>query len=125
MLLHLGHVPTLVLSSSEVMKEIKTHDVAFSGRPKITAAHMFFYGCKDVAFAPYGDSWKRARKITVLELLNAKRVQSFRFVREEEVTTLIDEINKACISENSVNLGEMMIATINNIVFRCIVGEKF
>ena len=59
MLLHLGHTPTLVVSSADLVSEImKTHDVAFSNRPQTTAAKTLLYGCKNIGFAPYGESWK-------------------------------------------------------------------
>ncbi|KAJ4822756.1 hypothetical protein Tsubulata_004144 [Turnera subulata] len=45
-LLHLGQVPTLIVSSAEVAEKItKTHDVAFSGRPQTRATSVFSFGC--------------------------------------------------------------------------------
>ncbi|KAH9727193.1 cytochrome P450 71A25 [Citrus sinensis] len=53
-LLHLGKVPVLVVSSADAAREIlKTHDVIFANRPKYTSFEKIFYGCKDVATAPY------------------------------------------------------------------------
>ncbi|KAM6584278.1 hypothetical protein CsatB_011280 [Cannabis sativa] len=89
MLLQMGQVPTLVVSSSEMVKEIvKKHDVVFSDRPKTSAADIFCYGDQDVGFAPYGEYWRQARKICVLELLSHKRVQQFHLVRKEETDVL-------------------------------------
>ncbi|KAF4367975.1 hypothetical protein F8388_002586 [Cannabis sativa] len=85
----MGQVPTLVVSSSEMVKEIvKKHDVVFSDRPKTSAADIFCYGDQDVGFAPYGEYWRQARKICVLELLSHKRVQQFHLVRKEETDVL-------------------------------------
>ena len=126
MFLYLGNAPTLVVSSADMAREItKTNDITFSNRPKTTAANILFYGCKDVAFSPYGDYWRQIRKISVLELLSLKSVQSFQYVREEEVGVLIHKIRDACLEGASVNLSEMLIATSNNIISRCIVGQKF
>jgi cytochrome P450 len=104
---------------------MKTHDVIFSNRPKTTAANILFYGCQDVAFSPYGEYWRQAKKISVLELLSLKSVQSFQYVREEEVEALINKIRRSCLKGVSVNLSEMLIATSNNIASRCILGQKF
>jgi len=126
MFLHLGNAPTLVVSSADMAREImKTHDVIFSNRPKTTAANILFYGCQDVAFSPYGEYWRQAKKISVLELLSLKSVQSFQYVREEEVEALINKIRRSCLKGVSVNLSEMLIATSNNIASRCILGQKF
>lgn len=125
MLLHMGHVPTLIVSSAEAASEImKTHDIVFANRPQTTAASIFFHGCVDVGFAPFGEYWRKVRKISVQELLGPKTVQSFHYVREEEAAGLIDKIRFACHSGTSVNLSEMLISVSNDIVSRCVVGRK-
>jgi hypothetical protein len=126
MFLYLGNAPTLVVSSADMAREItKTNDITFPNRPKNTAANILFYGCKDVVFSPYGDYWKQAKKICVLELLTLKSVQSLQYVREEEVESLNNKIRDSCLNEASANLSEMLITTTNNIVSRCILGQKF
>ena len=56
MLLHLGHVPTLVVSSAKMAREMmKTHDVVFSNRSKTTAVNIFTYEYSEMSFAPYGN----------------------------------------------------------------------
>ncbi|TKY55272.1 steroid 17alpha-monooxygenase or 17alpha-hydroxyprogesterone aldolase [Spatholobus suberectus] len=127
MLLQLGQVPTLVVSSADVAREIfKTHDAVFSNRPKATAAEVFLYGYKDVGFAPYGDEWKQKRKVCVLELVSMKSVRSFQFIRVEEVAEMIGVIREACASKkSSVNLSELLIALTNNIMSRCVLGQKY
>ncbi|KAE8009552.1 hypothetical protein FH972_005983 [Carpinus fangiana] len=126
MFLNLGHTPTLVVSSGDMAREmLKTHDVVFSNRPKITAANALLYGCTDVGFSPYGEYWRQARRICVLELLSLKRVQSFQYVREEEIEVLMKKIRKSCSKGNSVDLSKMLMATSNNIVSRCVLGKTF
>lgn len=125
MLLRLGYSSTLVVSSAEMAREmVKTHDIVFSNRPKTTAANIFLYGCKDIGFAPYGEYWRQARKISVLQLLSMKRVQSFQYVREEEVDILINEIRVSCFDGRFVDLTKMLLAVSNNIVSRCVLGSK-
>ena len=126
MFLHLGQAPTLVVSSAEMLREIvKSHDIVFSNRPKTTAADIVLYGCKDVGFAPYGDYWRQVRKISVLELLSMKRVLQFQFVRDQEVSVMVNRIRKACVNGASINLSDMFIAISNNIVSRCVLGHCF
>ncbi|KAI9108847.1 hypothetical protein K1719_020152 [Acacia pycnantha] len=91
-------------------------------------ALIFVYGCIDVAFLPYGEEWRLKRKIAVLELLSLKRVQSFQYIREEEVAYLDNKIREACQEKKngtSVNMSRLIIATSNNIVTRCLLGQKF
>ncbi|KAK7330562.1 hypothetical protein VNO77_24757 [Canavalia gladiata] len=129
MMLQLGKrkTPTLVVSSVEVATEImKNHDLTFSNRPQNTASKILLYGCTDVGFGLYGESWRQKRKICVLELLSMKRVQSFRVIREEEVAELVNKLQKACWSGAcGVNLSEMLMSTSNNIVCKCVFGRKY
>lgn len=126
MFLRLGSTPTLVVSSAEMAREImKKHDITFSNRPKTRAADTFGYGCRDVAFAPYGDYWRKVRKVCVLELLTIRRVLSFAFVRNEETEELVRKIHQASLKGNPVDLSEMLFATLYNISSRCIFGQKF
>jgi hypothetical protein len=129
MLLHLGQLRVLVVSSVDMAKEVmQTHDTVFASRPCLTSTKALLYGCKDIAFACYGDTWRQKKKLCVIELLSQKRVQSVQFIREEEAVALVDKIRKATILSDgccTVNLSEMIIATANNIISRCIFGKKY
>jgi len=129
MMLQLGQMqtPTLVVSSADVAMEItKSHDLAFSDRPQNTAANILFYGCTDFAFELYGENWRQKRKISVVEFLSSKRVQSFKAIREEEVAQLVKKLREASRSdEKVVNLSEMIVSTSNNIACKCALGRKF
>ncbi|KAJ1403283.1 Cytochrome P450 [Sesbania bispinosa] len=128
MFLHLGQLPLLLVSSADMAREVlQTNDVAFASRPHLTSAKALLYGCKDIAFASYGETWRQKRKLCVLEFLSMKRVQSIQFIREEEVGAFVDKIRKACFNDGtcSVNLSQMLIATTNNIICRCIFGRKY
>ncbi|XP_078174665.1 cytochrome P450 71A1-like isoform X2 [Carex rostrata] len=129
MYLHLGSVPTVILSSaSAVEKSVRFHDIALSSRPRLAAPDILFYGSSDVAFSPYGEYWRQARRICVLHLLSTKRVQSFGFIRQQEVSLLIDKIrlisssNRGCGSV--VNLSRMLVKLTNDIICRATLGRK-
>ncbi|KAM4107463.1 hypothetical protein ACB094_04G147000 [Castanea mollissima] len=123
MFLQLGSIPTLVISSADIAREIfKTHDLVFSGRPVLYAAKKLSYNLSAVSFAPYGEYWREVRKIVILELLSAKRVQSFQAVRDEEVALMLDSI---AVSSGPVNLSELTLLLANNIVCRVAFGKKY
>ncbi|KAL7161604.1 hypothetical protein ACSBR2_042134 [Camellia fascicularis] len=128
MQLHFGSVPVLVVSSAVAAREImKTHDLAFSSRPKTSIATRLIYNSKDVAFSPYGEYWRQVRNICVLHLLSNRRVQSFRNVREEETALMIEQIKHYSSSSSSslVNLTDMFVTLTNNIVCRVALGRKY
>ncbi|KAK9019571.1 hypothetical protein V6N11_054089 [Hibiscus sabdariffa] len=125
LLLQLGYNPTILVSSADMVREIvKNHDVVSSNRPKTTAMDIMFYGCKGLGFGPYAEYWRRVKKMSVVELFSHQRVQSFQFVREEEVEHLVDKIHCACLEGESIDLSEMLMSVSSNIVSRCVLSHK-
>ncbi|KAG6635061.1 hypothetical protein I3843_11G016300 [Carya illinoinensis] len=122
--LQLGQIPTVVISSAKLAKEtMKTHDLALSSRPQFFSAKHILYGCTDIAFSPYGDYWRHVRKICILELLSAKRVQSYRLVREEEVARLVQRVADSYPS--TTNLTKMLRLYANDVLCRVVFGRDF
>ncbi|CAO2840523.1 unnamed protein product [Amaranthus hypochondriacus] len=126
MFLQLGSIPTLVISSADVAREILLHhDLIFSSRPQLYSPKKLSYGFNDISFAPYGEYWREVRKITILELLSHKRVNSFSSVREEEVQLVIDSIARCASDKKYVDLSELMLSLANNVICRVAYGKKF
>uniref|UniRef100_A0A1W7HBW1 Cytochrome P450 n=1 Tax=Scoparia dulcis TaxID=107240 RepID=A0A1W7HBW1_SCODU len=128
MLLHFGHVPVLVVSSANAAREImKNQDLLFSNRPKLRIPDKLLYESMDIAFAPYGEYWRQVRSISVLHLLNNRRVQSFRRVREEETSKMVEKIMELGSSSSSgvVNLSDVLVSLTNDVVCRAALGRKY
>ncbi|GLJ31809.1 hypothetical protein SUGI_0639960 [Cryptomeria japonica] len=91
--LSLGSVPAVVISSPAMAKEfLKTHDLVFATRPNCKFGKYVCNDHQDVAFSSYGAYWRHSRKLLTVELLRVKRTESFRFVREEEVSAMVASI---------------------------------
>lgn len=117
--LQLGEISAVIVSSPNMAKEImKTHDLAFAQRPKFLASDIMGYGSVDIAFAPYGDYWRQMRKICTLELLSAKKVQSFSNIREQEIAKLIEKIQSSAGAP--INLTGMINSFISTFVCRSV-----
>ncbi|KAK2631311.1 hypothetical protein EUGRSUZ_L03101 [Eucalyptus grandis] len=124
MSLQLGEVPTIVISSAAMAKEVmKTHDLVLANRPQIFSAKHLFYDCTDMAFSPYGAYWRHIRKICILEVLSGKQVQSFGHVREEEVARLIHRIAESC--PGTINLSKLIGLYANDVLCRSAFGRNF
>ncbi|KAF2317693.1 hypothetical protein GH714_039586 [Hevea brasiliensis] len=81
------------------------------------------YNRTDIIFAPYGDYWRQMKKIAILELLSSKRVQSFKSVREEEVSNFIKFIYSKAGSP--INLSRTLLSLTNSIIAKTSIGKKF
>ncbi|WCJ24930.1 cytochrome P450 family 71 subfamily B polypeptide 12 [Euphorbia peplus] len=123
MQLQLGQVPTVVVSSAEVAKQLfKENDIKVSYRCRVSVSDILFYNRRDIIFAPYGEYWREMRKLCILELLSSKRVQSFRSIREQEVSNFIQYVHSNVGS--TINFSEMVFSLTNSIASRTIIGRK-
>ncbi|CAD6240676.1 unnamed protein product [Miscanthus lutarioriparius] len=129
LLLRLGRVPNVVVSSAAAAEEVmRARDLAFASRPRSAMAERLLYG-RDVAFAPYGEYWRQARRICVVHLLSARRVGSFSFcrVREQEATVLAARVAaraSAGAGGAAVDLSELLTEYANAVVSRAAFGEE-
>nr|CAB3460985.1 unnamed protein product [Digitaria exilis] len=133
-LLRLGSVPALVVSSAPMAEEVlKNQDHVFCGRPQQHTARGLLYDCRDVGFSPYGERWRQLRRIAVVNLLSAKRVDSLRVLRDEEVASLVARIRAAAgaMEDGSgrgklraVNMSELVVSLTYTVISRAAFGNK-
>nr|ATG29934.1 CYP750C21 [Taxus chinensis] len=118
--LRLGSVHTVVVSSPAMAKDfLKTHDLVFANRPNCSLGKYLCYDHKDVAYCAYGAYWRQMRKLCTVELLTAKRVDSFRSVREEEASAMIHSIwEQSGQGLNCVDLKKNLSCLTRNITCR-------
>ncbi|CAI0451606.1 unnamed protein product [Linum tenue] len=125
-LLRLGSAPTLVASSPESAKQImKTHDLAFSNRPYSAISNRLLYNYKDLSQTPYSAYWRQMRAICVTRLLSARRVDSFRHIREQEAALLVATIEEGASHGTLLDLGELISRMTNDVVCRVAFGRKY
>ncbi|CAN1746442.1 Premnaspirodiene oxygenase [Linum perenne] len=125
MFLQLGETRNVVVSSAESAREVmKTHDINFANRPVMLAGTIIAYDSTDVALAPYGAYWRQLKKICTVELLSSKRVQSFRHVREEEVSRYVDRILSSTSAGGGVDLTKETRRYTSTVIARSAFGEK-
>ncbi|CAI9088567.1 OLC1v1022919C1 [Oldenlandia corymbosa var. corymbosa] len=121
--LRLGEVSTMIVSSAEYAKLVMNdHDVIFANRPYFLFSYVLNYKCQDIAFAPHNNSWRILRKICNTELLSAKRVQSFRPIREDETMSMIKTI--ASQKGSVINLTRMIYSLTYSIIARSAFGKR-
>ncbi|KAG8098101.1 hypothetical protein GUJ93_ZPchr0013g36103 [Zizania palustris] len=127
MMLQLGETALVVATSKETACAVlKTHDANFATRPKLLAGEIVGYDWADILFSPSGDYWRKLRQLCAAEILSPKRVRSFRYIRDDEVTMRVEEIRAGAASAPStpVNLSVLFRSMTNNIVSRAAFGKE-
>ncbi|KAL3818450.1 hypothetical protein ACJIZ3_004355 [Penstemon smallii] len=122
LLLQFGEVPMVVISSREAAEQVlKVQDPACADRHDSILTRIMWYDYKDMAFSPYNDYWKQMRKICVMEMLSAKNVRSFEFIRQDEVSRLVESIRED--NCKAINVTEKIAAFTNSVTCRVAFGK--
>uniref|UniRef100_A0A0E0P3Y1 4-hydroxyphenylacetaldehyde oxime monooxygenase n=1 Tax=Oryza rufipogon TaxID=4529 RepID=A0A0E0P3Y1_ORYRU len=115
MMLRLGAVPAVVVSSPEAAQEVlRTHDADCCSRPSSPGPMRLSYGYKDVAFAPYDAYGRAARRLFVAELFSAPRVQAAWRARQDQVEKLIGKLTRP--EPEPVELNDHIFALTDGII---------
>ncbi|WRX26155.1 Cytochrome P450 - like 10 [Theobroma cacao] len=124
MQLRFGSFPVIVGSSVEMAKAIlRTHDVAFAGRPKNAAGKYTTYNYSDITWSPYGPYWRQARKMCLTELFSAKRLESYEYIRREEMNLLLKGLCN--LSGSPICLKDHLSSLSLNVISRMVLGKKY
>ncbi|KAM0954728.1 hypothetical protein ACFX2J_023058 [Malus domestica] len=123
--LKLGQLEAVIISSPKAAREVlKIHELAFAQRPIVLATEVLSFGQGGIISAPYGDLWRSLRKVCMFELLSAKRVQSFRSIREEEAQNLVESIGSMSHRGLAINFSDRCCSFANDVVSKAAFGKK-
>nr|XP_043617364.1 cytochrome P450 736A117-like [Erigeron canadensis] len=127
MLIHLGSVPTLVVSSAEAARVImKTQDLMFANRPNVKMWRKLLCDLKEVSVAPYGEYWRQVKSIMVVHLLSNKKIETYREVRDQEIALVVKKIAENSSSKKKVvDLSDLFVKFTNDVVCRVTFGNKY
>ncbi|KAG8050468.1 hypothetical protein GUJ93_ZPchr0009g2222 [Zizania palustris] len=119
MFLRLGPTGALVVSSAAAAADLfKHHDLAFASRPPNCTAERLFYGDRNISFAPYGDGWRRAKKLAVVHLLSTRRAASSAPARAAEAAGLVARARRAAEAGQAVPLRPLLYGYTNGVITR-------
>ncbi|EES03767.1 hypothetical protein BDA96_03G353500 [Sorghum bicolor] len=126
----LGTTPTVVVSTSELAKEVlKTHDQHLADRCRDRSSERFSRGGQDLIWADYGPHYIKVRKLCNLELFTQRRLEALRPIREDEVTAMVESVYKAATAPGNegkplVVKNHLSMVAFNNIT-RLAFGKRF
>ncbi|KAK8706916.1 hypothetical protein V6N13_057988 [Hibiscus sabdariffa] len=121
--LKFGSYPVLVASSAEMAKEfLKSHDQIFATRPSHATGKYITYNYSDMLWAPYGPHWRQGRKIYMNELFSSKRLESFEYVRVEEMRAFVSRLYGS--SGKPIVFKEHLFSLTLSNISRMVLGKK-
>ncbi|KAG6769906.1 hypothetical protein POTOM_025573 [Populus tomentosa] len=124
MQLQFGSYPVFVTSSLDIAKQIlKTYDHMFASRPQTAAGKYTTYEYSDLAWAPYGPYWRQGRKIYLTELFSAKRLESYEYMRIEEMREFTRRLYRNC--GKTIELKDYLSHYTLSIISRIVLGKKY
>ncbi|XP_058206396.1 nicotine N-demethylase CYP82E3-like [Rhododendron vialii] len=128
-LFRLGVHPVLVVNNWESFKEcFTTHDIAFASRPQSSASKYLSYNLAFLGFCSYGSYWRDIRKLVVIQLLSAHRLEQFKHVRVSEIDTSIKELyrlGKTNQPDEAVEITSWIEQLTINIITRMVSGKRY
>lgn len=125
MLIMLGKVPTIVVSSPEAAELfLKVHDVVFASRPKVQSAKYFAYGGKAMAFTQYGTYCRTVRKWCILHFLSASKIECFAPIRKAEVESLVESVRKVAAAGETIDLSQAVAKVFERMMSKVLFGRS-
>lgn len=121
-IIYMGSRPTLLVSTAAMAEQVLKHnDQAFASRPFLTAGKTLGFDFKSIVFAPFGNYYKRLRRIYTVELLSPKRVALSQVLRQIEVKHVMGSVLADYQAGGPVNmtskLQEMGIDNLVRMIF--------
>jgi len=126
--IRLGAYPALVICNQEAIKEcFTTNDKVLASRPKSSHGVYLGYNFAGFGFAPYGPYWIKIRKLVMLELLSARRLEFLRHVYESEIDTLVKDLRMYLGGKThvKVTISEWLERLTFNIITKMIAGKRY
>ncbi|CAN1291294.1 Cytochrome P450 71A1 [Linum perenne] len=99
MLVKLGSIPYVIVSSADIIT--------------------------DIIFSSYGEYWRQMKRICMVEVLSQRRVNQFRYIREQEVEHLIGVLKNLSQEGSSIDLSDAISTFTNTVISRAAFGKTY
>ncbi|KAK7313845.1 hypothetical protein VNO77_39047 [Canavalia gladiata] len=126
MTLKLGQVTTIVISSSDMAKEVlQTHDLLLSNRPVPDALSVLNHDQYSLSFMRVSPRWRDLRKICNNQLFANKTLEMSQGLRRKKLLELLNDINKCSEIGEAVDIGRAAFKTTINLLSNTFFSADF
>ncbi|EPS71897.1 geraniol 10-hydroxylase, partial [Genlisea aurea] len=117
MFMRLGSLDTVVVSSSEMAREVlHNQDMAFSSRGIPETVRHYDYFQHSVIWLPVGLQWRLLRKVLNTHVFSSMKLEKDRALREKKVEELISYCDKCSKNGSFVDVGRAAFRTSLNLI---------
>ncbi|MED6194257.1 hypothetical protein PIB30_026769 [Stylosanthes scabra] len=124
----LGNVHVIPVSCPNLALEfLRKHDAVFASRPKNIFSDLVSGGYLTTVLVPFGEQFKKMKKILVNELLSPKRHQWFQDKRDQEANNLMFYVYNESKNNNNNNVN-VRVATQHyccNVIRKMIFNKRY
>lgn len=126
--LSFGSRLVVIVTSPSVAEEcFTTNDIVLANRPITLAVKLTGYNDKNLPFAPYGDYWRKMRKLATEEIFSPTRLKNFESTRQDEIAQLLKSLFRSSQQSGSakVELKSKFSGLSLNLILRMITGKRY
>ncbi|XP_045824081.1 isoleucine N-monooxygenase 1-like [Trifolium pratense] len=103
--IRLGNVNVIPVTCPAIAREfLRKHDADFASRPISVASDIISNGYMTSILSPYGEQWKKMKKIIAKDLFSPRRHQWLQDKRNEEADNLMFYVYNKCKNGGLVNV---------------------
>ncbi|KAL2927080.1 Flavonoid 3'-monooxygenase [Bienertia sinuspersici] len=102
---------------------LKDNDEIFAGRPKTAAGKYTTYNYSNMTWSDYGPYFRQARKLWSMHLFSAKRLESYEYIRVEELNLVLRDIFNT--NGEKITLKDHLSNFSLNVISRVVLGKRY
>ncbi|KAL6642934.1 hypothetical protein ACP70R_021115 [Stipagrostis hirtigluma subsp. patula] len=126
--LRLGAVNVIAVACPQIAREVlRKNDAVFASRPATLASSSFSFGHKGSILSPYGEQWKKMRRVLTSEILSTAMERRLQGRREEEADHLVRYVYSQCntMANNTVDVRHVSQHFCGNLIRRLVFGKRY
>nr|WJK44486.1 geraniol-10-hydroxylase 1 [Camptotheca acuminata] len=117
MMLKLGRINTVVISSPAMAKQVlQKQDLDFCNRATPDSLRAHSHNQVSVAWLPVSERWRSLRSICNSHIFSSQRIDANQHLRRQKVQELVAHIRESCNTGVAVNIGQAAFRTSLNLL---------
>ncbi|XP_039174329.1 tyrosine N-monooxygenase [Eucalyptus grandis] len=122
----IGNTHVITVTDPKIAQEfLKKQDATFASRPGLMAARAFSGGYVTAVISPYGEQWKKMRRVLTSEIICPARHKWLHDKRAEEADNLVKHVFNQCKSLGQVNLRHTTRHYCGNMIRRLVFNKRY